>query len=138
MELITEIIVQISIWMIQFFGELILQAIGELIFELIGHSIKKTFPRFQPIRPLLTTIIYLILGAVAGVISLWFLPTLFISEHWLRIVNLILTPIASGILMSLIGNWRRSHNQELIQLNSFSYGVCFALSMAIVRFIWAN
>lgn len=89
-------------------------------------------------HPALAAIGYTILGAIAGGISLWLLPTLFVTAEWLRIANLILTPVAAGTLMGAFGAWRRRRNEELIRLDHFSYGFLFALAMALVRFIWGN
>lgn len=138
MELIAELIVQVAGWILQLLGELLLQAVGEIIFELLGHSIKEPFRRPKPLNPLLAAIGYAMFGALAGGISLWLLPDLFISAHWLRLVNLFLTPIIAGILMASIGAWRQHHEQEIIRLDKFSYGFCFALFMGLIRFVWAH
>jgi uncharacterized membrane protein len=133
-EIIAEIIIQLLGWIFEIFGELLIQAVGELIFELLGHCIKEPFRRPKPIHPWVAAIAYAAFGAIAGAISLWLLPTLFISAHWLRIVNLFLTPFVAGILMAMLGAWRQRQEQEIIRLDRFSYGFCFAFSMAVVRF----
>lgn len=138
MEIIAEIILQIVWWIVQFLGELLLQAFGELIAELIGRSLKEPFRRPEPIHPSLAAIGYGILGAIAGAISLWVLPSLFISAEWLRIVNLIATPLVAGLMMDRLGAWREMKNQETIRLDTFAYGLVFALSMALVRFTWGH
>lgn len=138
MELIVEIIIQVAGWILELFGELLLQVAGEVIAELIGHSIREPFRRSRPVNPWLAAVGYAFFGALAGGISLWLLPALFISAHWLRLVNLFLTPLVAGILMASIGVWRQRHEQETIRLDKFSYGYCFALSMGLVRFIWGQ
>lgn len=138
MEIIAEIIIQIVWWILQFLGELLLQAGGELIAELIGRSVKEPFRRPKPIHPWLAAIGYGIFGAVAGGISLWVLPSLFISTEWLRIVNLIATPLVAGLMMERLGTWREMKDQETIRLDTFAYGFVFALSMALVRFTWGH
>lgn len=134
MEIIGEIIVQVLGWLL----ELLLQGIFEIIGELLGHCIKEPFRRPKPIHPVLAAMGYAIFGAIAGAISLWIFPAHFISSHWLRIVNLLLTPCVAGILMALIGAWRMRHQQELIRLDRFSYGFCFALAMAVIRFTYGS
>ena len=106
MEIIAEIIFQILIWILQFFGELLLQIIFEAVAEFIGHSIKEPFRRPRPVHPCLAAIGYFIFGAIAGGLSLGVLPDLFIKAHWLRVMNLVLTPFASGLVMAWIGSWR--------------------------------
>lgn len=138
MEIIAEIIIQVVGWILQFLGEFLLQAIGELIAELIGRSVREPFRRPGPIHPWLAAIGYAISGAIGGAISLWLLPTLFISAQWLRIVNVLLTPLVAGLLMERLGAWRKGRDQETIRLDTFTYGFLFALAMALVRFAWGH
>ena len=138
MEIITEVLLQILGWLLQLIGEIILQVIGETIAELIGHSVREPFRRPTPIHPWLAAISYAIFGALAGVLSLWLLPSLFIKVHWLRVINVIITPILAGIIMAWFGTWRRKHEKEVIRLDSFAYGWCFAIAMALVRFAWGH
>jgi hypothetical protein len=56
----------------------------------------------------------------------------------MRVANLVLTPLAAGLMMSLMGAWRRRRGDDLIRLDRFSYGVLFALAMALVRFFFAS
>jgi hypothetical protein len=137
-EIIAEIIVQIVLWILQLLGELLLQVFGELIAGLVGRRAKESFRRLQPFRPWLVAIGYGICGAVAGAISLWLLPSLFISALWLRIVNLIVTPLLAGLLMERLGAWREMKNMATIRLDTFAYGFVFALAMALVRFTWGH
>jgi len=130
-----EIIVEIIGWILQLLGEFLLQIIGEAIAELIGHSLKEVFRRPKPLHPWLAAIGYFIFGTIAGALSLWLLPSLFVKATVLRYANLIFTPIVAGFVMAWVGSWRRKHEKELIRLDSFSYGFCFSFSMALVRFI---
>jgi len=133
-----EILVEIVWGIVQFLGELLLQLFGELIGEFIEHSIREPFRRPEPMHPWLAAIGYGIFGAVAGGISLWCLPSLFISVQWLRVVNLLVTPVVSGLMMERLGAWREKKGQATLRLDTFAYGFIFALSMGIVRFTWGN
>jgi hypothetical protein len=55
----------------------------------------------------------------------------------LRLLNLIATPIALGLLMTLIGKFRTRNGQDLVRLDQFGYAFVFAFAMAFVRFVWA-
>lgn len=81
---------------------------------------------------------YGIFGAIVGAISLWLLPALFISVEWLRIVNLMATPLVAGLMMERLGAWREKKDQETIRLDTFAYGFIFALAMALIRFTWGH
>ena len=124
--------------LVQVLGEVFLQTVGEMIAELVGHGMRETFRRPKPLVPWLAAIGYFVWGAIAGGLSLWLFRGHFISAQWLRIANLVATPILAGFIMAKVGAWRQRREQEPIRLDSFSYGYCFALGMALVRFIWAK
>jgi hypothetical protein len=133
-----EIIFELLFLLFQFVGEIVLQIILEALFELGLHIVREPFRRPKPLHPTLAAIGYTILGAVAGAISLWVFPKLFIATAWLRVVNLIVTPVAAGTVMTAIGHWRSTRDKELIRLDRFAYGFLFALGMAVVRFVWGH
>ena len=57
---------------VQIFGELLLQIFGELLVEFGLQTVKAPFRRKS--NPLLAAMGYALLGALAGLISLWLLP----------------------------------------------------------------
>ena len=138
MEIIAEIFIQLFGWIFEFLSELLLQAFGELIAEWIGRSVKEPFRRPKPVHPGLAVVGYGIFGALAGSISLWVLPSLFISADWLRVLNLVATPLVAGLMMERLGAWREQRNQATIRLDTFAYGFVFALAMALVRYHWGH
>jgi hypothetical protein len=133
-----EIIVEILLALFRVIAEAVLQAVFEILAEFGLRSVREPFRRPKPLHPVLAATGYAIFGAIAGGLSLWLFPTLFIDAEWLRIVNLVVTPVAAGGVMALVGAWRRRRDQELIRLDRFSYGFLFALAMALVRFGWSH
>jgi hypothetical protein len=128
MEIIFEVI-------FQFLGELLLQIVFQFLVELGFHSLKNSF-RHTP-NPVLATIGYILWGLMAGGLSLWAFPNSIIADPMLRLLNLIATPIALGLLMTLIGRFRARKGQDLVRLDQFGYAFVFAFAMAIVRFVCA-
>ena len=122
--------------LLQFVGEFLLQVVFELVAELGFHSLADTFKR--PKNPFLSTIGFLIWGAIAGGLSLWVVSKSPISNPDLRRINILLTPLAAGVSMMLIGKLRDRKGQDLVRLDRFGYAFVFAFSMAIVRYIWAK
>ena len=122
--------------LLQFLGELLLQILFEGLVELGYHSLADTFKK--PKHPILSTIGYLLWGAIAGGISLLILPNSFIDDPNLRLSNLILAPLAIGGIMVLIGRIRAKKGQDLVKLDRFGYAFCFAFAMSLVRFFWAK
>lgn len=138
MEIIAEIVLQVLGWIFQLLGELLLQVTLEAIAGLFGHAVKEPFRRPRPVRPWLAALGYLIFGAVAGAFTVWLLPELFITTQWLRAANLLLTPLVAGLTMEAIGSWRGSRGKEVLKLESFAYGFCFAFAMAVVRYAFGR
>jgi len=98
-----EIIFEIIFGLLQVLGELLIQIVFEGLFELGIRTVRTPFRRDRVLDPDLAGIGYVILGALAGAISLWLVPTLLISAGWLRIVNLVITPLAAGAAMGALG-----------------------------------
>lgn len=103
----------------------------ELLFELGLRSLQQPFKKTP--NPLLAGIGYALFGAIAGALSLWWFPNLFITSHAGRIANLIVTPVLSGLAMAALGAWRRRRDQPTILLDRFAYAFIFAMAMALVR-----
>jgi hypothetical protein len=137
MEILAELLVQVVGWLIQLFAELLIQLFAESVFRVIGHVLKAPFQR-SPTQPWVAAVGYAIFGAIAGAISLQLFPSQFIKLEWLRVLSLVVTPLAAGMIMGLIGAWRRRHERDTIRLESFSYGFCFAFGMALVRHLYAH
>lgn len=138
MEIIAEIILQVLGWMLQLLAELLFQMMFEALAEWFGHALKKPFHRPRPARPWLAAVGYLSFGAVAGGFSVWLMPERFIKAQWLQVVNLVFTPLLAGFIMETIGSWRERRAKDVLRLESFTYGFCFAFAMAIVRYAFCK
>ena len=128
MEIIFEVLFQIL-------GELLFQIVVQLLVELGFHSLGNSISR-RP-SPGLATIGYILWGLIAGGLSLWAFPYSIIEDSTLRLLNLIVTPVTLGCLLTLIGRFRVRKGQELVRLDQFGYAFVFAFAMAFVRFVWA-
>ena len=133
-----EIITELLLGLLEIIFEFLLQVVFEALVEAGVRGIAEVVVRPEPPNAWLAIIGYVLLGAICGVLSLWLFPTLFIGNETIRMVNLLLTPLAAGAMMTIVGAWRRRRNQKLIRLDRFFYGFLFALSMALVRFIWGQ
>ncbi len=120
----------------QFLGEIFLQIFFELLFELGLHSLGDTFKK--PRNAVLSTIGFILWGAIVGGVSLLVFPTSPISNIAFRRANLIVTPLIAGGAMMLVGRLRDKRGSGLVKLDRFGYAFIFAFSMAVVRFAWAN
>ncbi len=117
---------------LQVLGEFLLQVLVETAFEIGVRSLADTYRRRH--NPLLATIGYAMWGAIAGGISLLFLPHPLVTGPVFRRVGLVAIPLMSAVAMSLIGRWREGKGQNLVKLDRFGYAFVFAFAMTLVRF----
>ena len=138
MEILFEILFQVVLWILQLVGEILLQVFGEALAELGLRSLREPFRRPEPVVPWLAGVGYFLFGLMAGGLSLWVFPAMFIQAPWLRATNLVIAPVVAGMVMALIGRYRRNKGQEVIRLDTFLYGFIFAFAMSLVRYVWGH
>lgn len=118
----------------EIFGEIFLQ----LIFELGGRSLIEPFSKPVNRNPFLAFFGYALFGLIAGGISVLVFPKHLIPDLRIRTLNLVLTPVAVGAAMAVLGNLRLKADKSVIGIDRFSFGAVFALSMALIRFFFAK
>jgi hypothetical protein len=114
------------------FAEFLLQAMAELFFSMGLSSMGETFRR-KP-NPGMAAIGYGMFGAVLGGLSLLVFRTPLITFGSGRLLNLVVTPIAAGLLMASLGAWKTRRGKVVFRIDRFSYGYLFAFAFALVRY----
>ena len=115
-------------------GEFLIQVVVEALIQLGFHSLAEPFQK--PPSPWLAAIGYALFGAIFGGLSLLAFPNNLVPQSW-RIINMVITPLAVGGIMVLLGVWRAKRGQPVLRIDRFSYGYLFALSLAFIRFQFA-
>lgn len=115
-------------------GEFLIQVVVEALIQLGFHSLAEPFQK--PPSPWLAAIGYALFGAIFGGFSLLAFPNNLVPQSW-RIINMVITPLAVGGIMVLLGVWRAKRGQPVLRIDRFSYGYLFALSLAFIRFQFA-
>ena len=115
----------------EFFFQVLLQALTEVGLHAWANPLRK------PANPYLAALGYCLFGAMAGGLSLLIFPHNFVPAPW-RMANMLVTPVASGWLMSALGAWRERRGQDRIRIDRFAYGYLFALGLGVVRFFFAG
>jgi len=125
----------------EFIFELLLQFLSELIvqvaFELGFHGLVEPFRKERPVNVALALFGYMFFGAIGGSISVWLFPEHLIANPLVQYVNLAITPIALGLTFRWLGNRRQAKGKQKMLLDRFSYGFVFALTMGLIRFVFA-
>lgn len=137
-ELFFTVLGEIFAFLMELFGEALLQALFSLLAEWIGFTITAPMKDRPPPHAWVAVLGYAALGAAAGGLSLLVFPNLTIHKLWLQRLNLIASPVFSGSMMVLLGRWRRRRDQHTTRLDTFLYGFIFALAMALVRYRWGH
>jgi hypothetical protein len=135
MEILFEILLGIFGAFLESMFEILAEAALEIVAGIGLRIITEPFRRPTPVNPVFAGIGYALYGAVAGGVSLLF-PRMFMVAWWLRLLNVIITPVACGFIMAKLGQMREKQGNSIIRINTFFYGYLFALSMAVVRFVW--
>ena len=119
-----------------FVGEVLLQAFFEL---LINFGLRSVVDGYTARRhPVLSLFGNVLLGAIAGGLSLLVFKEHFLKATWLRIAMLIVIPPLAGLMMSAFGKWQEKQGGERASLERFWHGLAFALTMGLVRFFFAK
>jgi hypothetical protein len=139
-ELLAAILGAIFEFLLEAFLELIAAAVLDLatrallgVFTGIAEAIKG--------NRVLTSIVYALLGASAGALSLLVLPhPLIHRQHPIPFhgISLVISPLVAGVVLSLVGNILRRLGKRVTPLETFGYGFAFAVGMALVRFLFAK
>ncbi|RDZ29139.1 hypothetical protein [Lysobacter silvisoli] len=111
--------------------EFVIQLVLEVLVELGLHGFKRDRPAVPPV---VSVVIYVLLGGGLGWLSLMLFPQQLISHPMAQMANLAITPVAVGLVLSVIGSWRSRRGGDLVRLDKFSYGYVFALAFALVRY----
>ena len=122
-------------FLFELLGEMLIQVVAEALLELGLHSLAEPFRR-QP-NPWLAAVGYATIGLSVGGLSLAVFPHLLVGARF-RLINLIVSPVVSGALMSALGSWRRRRGDAVLRIDRFSYGFLFAVGFAVVRFFFAK
>jgi hypothetical protein len=122
-----------------FVGEFLLQIVGELLIEMGLHSVDDAGRgRASQRSPWLAAVGYVGLGACVGALSLLVFPDLWVTHPTLRMVNLLVSPVAAGVGMALVGKWRAKRGQAVLRIDKFAYGYLFAFGLGFIRFVFAG
>ena len=123
---------------LEIFFEAAFEFAAEFVGALIWRGVGVVFDTSEFKNPLLARIGYVLLGGVAGGLSLLFFPHPLVHPSPVRGLSVVISPVLAGLGMSLVGSTLRQRNRKAMQIESFGYGFAFAFGMALVRFFFTK
>ena len=120
----------------QFLAEILIQIVGELLVDCGLRSLGKG--RTARRDPVLGFVGSVVLGVIAGVISLLLFKHQILHRPALRVAALVLVPPLVGWAMSALGKWQEKRGGERAGLERFLNGFGFAFAMSLIRFAFAK
>jgi len=131
-EILGELLLQFAALLLRF----CLQLLADCIVQIGVAGLVDTFERER--HPALSTIGFVVWGAFAGAISLWPFPHAFITNYWLRLLNLVLTPLISALVMRFMAKMHEQRDLRFMGQGKFIYALATTATMALVRFLFAT
>lgn len=117
-------------------GEFLIEAVTQILAELGIRAFSRIFK--PKLNPWLYVADYILLGVMLGCVSLFIFPAHLIHSKPLRLVNLVITPMAAGLCMAGWKAWQVRRGYSALRIDSFVYGFFFALSVSMIRLGFAN
>ena len=120
--------------MLDFIVEILMQIVIEVFADGLSSQGKRRNPERET-SPLMTVVLYAIVGVLTAALSILFFPHPFIHSSTGRLLNLILTPLGMGLLMAFIGAIRHGDG---LRLQRFACAYALSFSFSLTRFIAAS
>ena len=118
--------------LLEFLFEILGQFILELLVELLGAGITKTCGG-RTYHSWIAIVAYAVIGALLGVISLYYFPAPFLHSPLMQGLNLLLSPLIIAAAMETLGRWQLRRGKTRTRLAIFGYAWIFAFALAAAR-----
>ena len=120
----------------EFVGELLLQLLGELIGSVFKVTWFKLRHRDSELSAPAEALWSVITGLLAGIVTLALFPELALRQPWQRLLNLVLAPLAAGLLVERIRAWREGRRG--FNGPGFAYAALFGFVFALTRYLFGQ
>jgi hypothetical protein len=131
-----ELLFELLLAFTELFLEVLFEVTAGALLDLAQRAIAEVFKPFRFASPVLASVGYMLLGALAGGWSLLIYPHHLVRPSRLHGISLLVSPIVTGLVMSLIGSILRRQGKKVVQIESFGYGFAFAFGMALIRYLF--
>lgn len=118
--------------------EIVFPVIFEFIIIRFWDSIESSFKELKEVNKYVALAGCLMLGFVLGSISLLIYHHHIFTPNPLPGIGLIISPIAVGLIMKSIGDYRVKRGRKAAIITTFSGGALFAFAYTLLRFLFAR
>jgi hypothetical protein len=133
-----ELLLQLVLAILELFLEALLEFAGEVLIDLVSRALASVFTTALNLNPLLAALGYTILGALTGGASLSVFPHPLVHSTRFHGISLLISPIVTGLAMSMVGSYLESRDKRVAQIENFGYGFAFAFGMALIRLLFVR
>jgi hypothetical protein len=120
-------------------GTIFAELLGPLLIELLAEfgirSISHTFGLEKVKSAFMSLAGHCLLAAMLATLSLFITNQFYIKNPTFQLANLFITPIIIGFIMRLRGGMLKRNEREVIKLNQFWYGLAFAFTFMLIRYL---
>lgn len=120
---------------LEIFGDVLLQLVLEVLAGVAERLLGRLTANEQIVRPLYSSVVYLFLGGVAGVLSVLVIPHRLARQTRSHGISLLISPLVTGAIMFQVGSFLRRAGKASARIESFANGFAFALGVAAIRFV---
>ncbi|MBN9411801.1 MAG: hypothetical protein J0H69_21855 [Burkholderiales bacterium] len=122
--------------MFEFLAELALQLGGEWIGNIFHIGWLKATGRDRKVAPAQEAAWSIVTGIATAGITLLIFPQLALRAPGLQLLNLLLAPVAAGVLVERWRAWRES--RRTFDWAVFGYAALFGVAFALTRFLFGG
>jgi len=119
--------------LLEILGEVLTEAVFGLLVGFGVRATRRTLIGLRRANSLVTTLVLILLGLASGLPSVFLFPHPLVHPSKAHGVSLLISPLAAGFVMSLVGRAVSRRGGRSVQIESFRFGFTFALAVAVVR-----
>jgi hypothetical protein len=133
-----DVIFELLLALAEIFLEALFELAGEALLDVALRAVGELFENVRLANPMLASLGYAVLGCLAGGFSLFVFPHPLVRPSRVHGISLLVSPVVTGVLMSLTGSALRRQGKKVVQIESFGNGFAFAFGMALIRFFFVR